>query len=170
MVRVLHTHYFSVAQFGVKQLYTYSNILDHNLEQAITNAMQNLEDSIRARNFPVDSNINLVLDAWYDDEKNVRCQYYLVNHQTRCVFWMEQTGSELFPVTYELSGITSESHMHIRVFTSLFSWRELRRYRTRTHGTILVRIQSDCGVCRPLTLSGNTVTSFRVRGLLLPIK
>ncbi|KAF7361071.1 hypothetical protein MSAN_01138000 [Mycena sanguinolenta] len=39
------------------------------------------------------------------------CQYYFVNHVGRCVFWMDNGESEMFPVTAELKGMKSASHI-----------------------------------------------------------
>ncbi|KAJ7927514.1 hypothetical protein B0H13DRAFT_2312462 [Mycena leptocephala] len=73
----------------VKRIFTDSNIMQPELLDVITSTIYTIADLIRARSIQVDANVDLVLDASYVD-------------------------CNLFPVTQELKGITSESRMHIQ--------------------------------------------------------
>ncbi|KAF7344557.1 hypothetical protein MSAN_01937600 [Mycena sanguinolenta] len=65
----------------------------------------------RAHNVDLAPGVDLVLDEYTYSDGTKGCQYYFVNHVGRCVFWMDNGESEMFPVTAELKGMKSASHI-----------------------------------------------------------
>ncbi|KAJ7461632.1 hypothetical protein FB451DRAFT_1268731 [Mycena latifolia] len=96
-----------------KRVFTDANLFDSESFMFINNAMHTIRDFLRAHNVQLDPDVDLVLDEYlYMDDQSKGCQYYFVNHKDRCVFWMDEAESlELFPVTEELKGIKSTSHI-----------------------------------------------------------
>ncbi|KAF8190332.1 hypothetical protein K438DRAFT_1831867 [Mycena galopus ATCC 62051] len=103
----------------VKRIFTDADIFERKSLSVITEAMNTVADFMRSRNTEVAACVDLVLNTFYYDgdttmvDTTMGCQYYFVNHETQCVFWMDKAESSMFPVTAFLTGITSESRMHI---------------------------------------------------------
>jgi hypothetical protein len=55
--------------------------------------------------------VDLVLDEYVYTDDSRGCQYYFVNHKGRAVFWADKAESDMFPITEELGGIQTKSHI-----------------------------------------------------------
>ncbi|KAJ7485400.1 hypothetical protein FB451DRAFT_1363351 [Mycena latifolia] len=95
-----------------KRVFTDANLFDNESFMFINSTMHTVHDFLRAYNVQLPPDVDLVLDEYLYTDQSKGCQYYFVNHKDRCVFWMDKAeSSELFPVTEELNGITSASHI-----------------------------------------------------------
>ncbi|KAF7360414.1 hypothetical protein MVEN_00771400 [Mycena venus] len=94
-----------------KRVFTDANLFDSETLKFINDSIRHVKDFLRAHNVHLDPGVDLVLDEYIYEDKTKGCQYYFVNHQGRCVFWMDKGDSSLFPVTDELRGMTSASHI-----------------------------------------------------------
>ncbi|KAF8190343.1 hypothetical protein K438DRAFT_922970 [Mycena galopus ATCC 62051] len=92
-----------------KRVFTDANLFDPEALEFITKNMDTVFDFLRANNVELEAGTDLVLDEYTYDDESKGCQYYFVNHQGRCVFWMDNGGSDLFPIVQELTGIKSAS-------------------------------------------------------------
>ncbi|KAF7360384.1 hypothetical protein MVEN_00768200 [Mycena venus] len=95
----------------VCRVFTDANLWDAETLKFINDNIRYVKDFLRAHNVHLDPGIDLVLDEYVYDDKTKGCQYYFVSHHGRCVFWMDKGDSSLFPVTEELKGMTSASHI-----------------------------------------------------------
>ncbi|KAJ7431193.1 hypothetical protein FB451DRAFT_1321023 [Mycena latifolia] len=104
-----------------KRVFTDANLFDNESFTFINHTMHLIHDFLRAHNVQLHPDVDLVLDEYLYADQSKGCRYYFINHHDRCVFWMDKAeSSELFPVTEELNGISSMSH--IRLSRSLIQW------------------------------------------------
>ncbi|KAF7325825.1 hypothetical protein MKEN_00433200 [Mycena kentingensis (nom. inval.)] len=94
-----------------KRVYTDSNLFNPSVLDFMERNMNVILDFLRAKNVELFDNVDLVLDEYFFSDDSLGCQYYFVNHSSRCIFWMDHANSELFDVSEELNGITSASHI-----------------------------------------------------------
>ncbi|KAJ7664315.1 hypothetical protein B0H17DRAFT_1336738 [Mycena rosella] len=93
------------------RVFTDANLFDSVSLTFINTNMCTIHDFLRAHGVHLAADVDLVLDEYLYSDGSMGCQYYFINHKDRCVFWMDEADSELFPVTLELNGITSASHI-----------------------------------------------------------
>ncbi|KAJ7634775.1 hypothetical protein FB45DRAFT_474174 [Roridomyces roridus] len=94
-----------------KRVFTDANLYDPDTFQFMTTQINLILDFLRAHNVILQPNVDLVVDEWVYEDGEKGVQYYFANHQDRCVFWMDKTDADLFPVTFEIPGVTSASHI-----------------------------------------------------------
>ncbi|KAJ6473528.1 hypothetical protein C8R47DRAFT_1294502 [Mycena vitilis] len=95
-----------------KRVFTDANLFDPTMLKFITDNMDRITDFLRAHGVQVAPDVDLVLDEYIYEDGSKGCQYYFVNHQGRCVFWMDKAESDMmFPIMNEVNGITSASHI-----------------------------------------------------------
>ncbi|KAJ7640899.1 hypothetical protein DFH06DRAFT_1477813 [Mycena polygramma] len=95
-----------------KRVFTDANLFDPTMLKFITDNMDRITDFLRAHGVQVAPDVDLVLDEYIYDDGSKGCQYYFVNHQGRCVFWMDKAESDMmFPIMTEVNGIASASHI-----------------------------------------------------------
>ncbi|KAJ6621366.1 hypothetical protein B0H10DRAFT_2215293 [Mycena sp. CBHHK59/15] len=94
-----------------RRVFTDANLFDTELLESITNNVRIIHDFLRAHGIQLSACVDLVVDEYVYSDGSKGCQYYFVNHETRCVFWVDKTESDLFPISAELNGITSKSHI-----------------------------------------------------------
>ncbi|KAF8140848.1 hypothetical protein K438DRAFT_698068 [Mycena galopus ATCC 62051] len=73
--------------------------------------IRTIDDFLSAHSVHLEPGVDLVLDEYTYQDGSKGCQYYFVNHLGRTVFWIDNASSELFPVTSELNGMKSASHI-----------------------------------------------------------
>ncbi|KAJ7485399.1 hypothetical protein FB451DRAFT_1082841 [Mycena latifolia] len=93
------------------RVFTDANLFDNESFMFINNTMHTIHKFLRAHNVQLDPDVDLVLDEYLYADQSKGCQYYFVNHKDRCVFWMDKAESDLFPVTQEVNGMISASHI-----------------------------------------------------------
>ncbi|KAJ7664314.1 hypothetical protein B0H17DRAFT_301858 [Mycena rosella] len=94
-----------------KRVFTDTNLFNNGSLMFIEINMDKIYDFLRAHGVHLAADVDLVLNEYLYSDKSKGCAYYFINHQDRCVFWMDEAQSELFSVTQELNGITSSSHI-----------------------------------------------------------
>jgi hypothetical protein len=92
-------------------VFTDANLFDNASLTFIHENIHKVHDFLRVHNVHLEPGVDLVLDEYVYDDGSKGCQYYFVNHQGRCVFWMDHGYSDLFPVTQEVKGMESASHI-----------------------------------------------------------
>ncbi|KAJ7792414.1 hypothetical protein B0H14DRAFT_2470155 [Mycena olivaceomarginata] len=93
------------------RVFTDANLFDNALLTFIHENIHKVHDFLRVHNVHLEPGVDLVLDEYVYDDGSKGCQYYFVNHQDRCVFWMDNGDSDLFPVAQEVKGMKSASHI-----------------------------------------------------------
>ncbi|KAJ7892760.1 hypothetical protein B0H14DRAFT_956776 [Mycena olivaceomarginata] len=94
-----------------KRVFTDANLFDNASLTFIHENIHKVHDFLRAHSVHLPHGVDLVLDEYVYSDGSKGCQYYFANHQDRCVFWMDNGDSDLFPVTQEVKGMTSASHI-----------------------------------------------------------
>ncbi|KAJ7892764.1 hypothetical protein B0H14DRAFT_3427700 [Mycena olivaceomarginata] len=96
-----------------KRVFTDANLFNNSTLIFINDNIRKVHDFLHAHNITVhlEPGVELVLDEYAYDDNSKGCRYYFVNHRYRCVFWMDNGDSDLFPVTHEVKGMTSASHI-----------------------------------------------------------
>jgi hypothetical protein len=98
----------------MKRVFTDANLFNTESLAFINTAVGTILDFLRARSVVLAPGVDLVVDEYMYSDNTKGCQYYFINHEGRCVFWMDKVESDSFPITGEVNGITSASH--IRMF------------------------------------------------------
>ncbi|KAJ7067895.1 hypothetical protein C8F01DRAFT_1116136 [Mycena amicta] len=93
------------------RVFTDVNLFDKSLLVFIDETMKTILDFLRVHNVQLDDNVDLVLDEYLFSDSSQGCQYYFVNHNSRCIFWMDYASSDLFSASHELMGISTASHI-----------------------------------------------------------
>ncbi|KAF7301303.1 hypothetical protein MIND_00695300 [Mycena indigotica] len=92
--------------------FTDANLFDQSVLAFINKQMSDIFDFLRAQSVLLDDGTDLVLDEEIYDDGTSGCQYYFVNHEARCIFWVDPVDSELFEESELLpNGIQSQSHI-----------------------------------------------------------
>ncbi|KAJ6588850.1 hypothetical protein B0H19DRAFT_1248446 [Mycena capillaripes] len=95
-----------------KRVFTDANLFDPPTLTFINDNVRTINDFLRANGIQLESDVDFVLDEYIYLDQSKGCQYYFVNHQDRCVFWMDKADSDMmFPIMRELNGVTSASHI-----------------------------------------------------------
>ncbi|KAJ7037862.1 hypothetical protein C8F04DRAFT_1090422 [Mycena alexandri] len=94
-----------------KRVFTDANLFDGATLKFMDENVRNVTDFLRVHSIQLAPDVDLVLDEYIYDDQSKGCQYYFVNHQDRCVFWLDKAQSEMFDVTQELRGMTDASHI-----------------------------------------------------------
>jgi hypothetical protein len=70
----------------------------------VTGCLKSIDDLILQQQIKVPPSSELYIEL---DEPPYSCAYYFVNHDTRRIFWLEQTSTELL----DMGTIVSDSHL-----------------------------------------------------------
>ncbi|KAK7026847.1 hypothetical protein VNI00_015389 [Paramarasmius palmivorus] len=94
------------------KLYTDANIYDDKILSYITNLIGQFDQYLHAHNIRLSSHVNVVFEISGDSDE-MWCQYYLADHATRSVFWLDKfvlskVSSYLWS---EVPGVTKPSHV-----------------------------------------------------------
>lgn len=75
--------------------------------------ISDFDDFIRSRGIQLSSRANTVLNLRIDEGKTDKytCEYYIANHATRSVFWLDTVDADSFSVWWEVKGVTSSTHI-----------------------------------------------------------
>ncbi|KAK7026858.1 hypothetical protein VNI00_015400 [Paramarasmius palmivorus] len=95
-----------------KKLYTDANIYNTKVLSYVTNLISQCDQYLRSRNIRLSSHVNIVFDICGELDE-MWCQYYLADHATRTVFWLDkfELSEENFHLWSEVKGVTEMSHV-----------------------------------------------------------
>ncbi|KAJ3853643.1 hypothetical protein EV368DRAFT_13979, partial [Lentinula lateritia] len=97
----------------VKRYYTDADIMDDLTKDRIMACINDFDDFICSRSIHLSSQANTVFDIRIDpdDPERYTCGYYIADHTTRTVFWLDTVEADTFPVWWEVKGVTSPTHI-----------------------------------------------------------
>lgn len=101
---MLHVSKYNATDRSFQRVFTDANLFDSGRLDFINDQIRIIRDFLRVHNVHLSPDVDLVLDEYLYDDGSSGCQYYFVNHQGRCVFWMDHVDSDMFPS--ELSWIS----------------------------------------------------------------
>ncbi|KAJ8473668.1 hypothetical protein ONZ45_g16209 [Pleurotus djamor] len=94
-----------------QNIYTDANLTDKTISDAVIRFAQRYEIFLHENHISLDSSVELVLDYEEEGEYEGTCGYYLVDHQRRSVFWLDEFKTEHLPDWNEVPGVTSQAHI-----------------------------------------------------------
>ncbi|KAJ3766079.1 hypothetical protein FB446DRAFT_827738 [Lentinula raphanica] len=109
--------------YGDGTYYTESDLMDDLTRTRIMDCINDFDDFTRSRSIPLTPpRINTVLSLRIDpdDPDNYTCEYYIANHDTRTVFWLDSVDAKTFPVWWQVKGVTSPTHIEHAIVS--FYW------------------------------------------------
>ncbi|KAL0956561.1 hypothetical protein HGRIS_002698 [Hohenbuehelia grisea] len=102
-----------------KRILTDSNMMDHETFAKVESFVDRFEDWIRAHNFDIPEDSELVLQVMKDPKRisdyddGFHCGYYYAHHSSRSLFWLEENStSNIFDHRFK-ENIISRSHAQI---------------------------------------------------------
>ncbi|KAK7026841.1 hypothetical protein VNI00_015383 [Paramarasmius palmivorus] len=153
----LHPEGARYFMYEPKRLYTDANIYDSTILSHMSSFIWEYDQYIHRHNVHLSPHVNVVFDLSIDSEEEVRCKYYLVDHSTRMVFWLdtfELNESTLYAWS-EVKGVTEVAHIrhvieaqyHCDLFPNSFSLSlshvdELRDILVHSMGDVLTSLSS----------------------------
>ncbi|KAL0956562.1 hypothetical protein HGRIS_002699 [Hohenbuehelia grisea] len=107
-----------------KRIFTDSNLLNEEVLAKVEHYIFRFEDWIRAHNFEIPNDAELVLQVLRDDKRQsdvddgFQCGYYYAQHSSRSLFWLEDNNtSQMFDARFK-EAIVSESHAQLGLSVS----------------------------------------------------
>ncbi|KAJ8517952.1 hypothetical protein ONZ45_g4944 [Pleurotus djamor] len=94
-----------------QNIYTDANLTDKTISDAVIRFAQRYEIFLHENHISLDGSVELVLDYEEEGEYEGTCGYYLVDHQRRSVFWLDEFKTEHLPDWNEVPGVTSQAHI-----------------------------------------------------------
>uniref|UniRef100_A0A0W0GDU7 WW domain-containing protein n=1 Tax=Moniliophthora roreri TaxID=221103 RepID=A0A0W0GDU7_MONRR len=95
-----------------RRLYTDADLYNPRILEHVNKFINQFEEYIRTRSIHLSSQINVVFELYIDDDE-ILCQYYLADHATRTVFWLDKftLDADTLPTWAEVKGVTEMSHI-----------------------------------------------------------
>ncbi|KAG7091401.1 hypothetical protein E1B28_010438 [Marasmius oreades] len=95
-----------------KRIYTDADIYNPSVQQHARRLINEFDEYTRLRNIVLTPNMNVVFDMFYDSEDDTcPCRYYIVDHTTRSVFWLDKFDADQLQVWEEVKGVTELTHI-----------------------------------------------------------
>ncbi|KAF9257926.1 hypothetical protein L218DRAFT_1005630 [Marasmius fiardii PR-910] len=119
----------------VQRIYTDADIYNPSVLKHATRLIKEFDDYTRERHITLTMNMNVVFDMFYDPaEETCLCRYYIVDHDTRSVMWLDRFDTEQLDVWGSVKGVTELTHIghaiesqywyHCELFPDSFHMRE----------------------------------------------
>ncbi|KAF9262575.1 hypothetical protein L218DRAFT_903499 [Marasmius fiardii PR-910] len=118
-----------------KRIYTDADVYNPSVLKHATRLIKEFDDYTRERHITLTMNMNIVFDMFYDPaEETCPCRYYIADHATRSVFWLDRFDADQLEVWGEVKGVTELAHIghaiesqywyHCELFPDSFRMRE----------------------------------------------
>lgn len=101
-------------------MFTDNNLYDSNILIQLEAYSEHLNDFLRTVDRKLDDDVHIVFDLQAQEDPQVEdgkarqrydCNYYLVKHTTRTVFWLDDYDAREFPMWDEVLGVESASQV-----------------------------------------------------------
>ena len=93
--------------YDEQRIFTESDICDSKLYKEIEYGIKVLFDWLKPNELDMDQ-LDLVIERRFNDNDDIVFWYYFVNHQSRCIFWLDDFDAE--EVLLDCQGVRSLSH------------------------------------------------------------
>ncbi|KAK1231013.1 hypothetical protein PQX77_005874 [Marasmius sp. AFHP31] len=94
-----------------QKIYTDADIYNPNVHRHATRLINEFEEYTQKQNIKLSNNMNLTLDMFYEDDDSCPCRYYIADHSTRTVFWLDKFNADEMDVWSEVKGVTELTHI-----------------------------------------------------------
>ncbi|KAL0573615.1 hypothetical protein V5O48_008345 [Marasmius crinis-equi] len=98
--------------FEPKRIYTDANIYNLQIYRHAMRLINEMDTYTRKRHITLSNNVDIVLDLFYEaEDDSCCCQYYIADHTTRSVFWLDSYDADNMRVWLGVKGVTELSHI-----------------------------------------------------------
>ncbi|KAL0573609.1 hypothetical protein V5O48_008339 [Marasmius crinis-equi] len=95
-----------------KRTYTDADIYDPHIHRHAMRLINEMDAYTRKRYITLSNNVDIVLDLFYEAVDDIcLCQYYIADHATRSIFWLDNYEMDQMIVWSEVKGVTELSHI-----------------------------------------------------------
>ncbi|KAJ8095928.1 hypothetical protein PM082_015149 [Marasmius tenuissimus] len=95
-----------------KRIYTDADIYNPNILRHAVRLINEFDEYTRTRDIALPNTMNLTLDMFYEEEDDsCPCRYYIADHASRAVFWLDKFDAEQMDVWSEVTGVTEMTHI-----------------------------------------------------------
>ncbi|KAJ4490178.1 hypothetical protein J3R30DRAFT_3360973 [Lentinula aciculospora] len=93
--------------------YTDANIMDDLTKDRIVTCITDFDDFTRSLGVELSLRTNTVFNLRTDEGNpdDYICEYYIADHASRSVFWLDTVDADTFSVWWEVKGVTSATHI-----------------------------------------------------------
>ncbi|KIK68525.1 hypothetical protein GYMLUDRAFT_35963 [Collybiopsis luxurians FD-317 M1] len=111
--KLLHPEGARYYVYQDKKYYTDANLIDNLAKERIMSCINDFEDFCRGQSIRLPDNSNTVFHLRQSDEDPAAyiCDYYIANHETRSIFWLDTFESSWLPYWSMVKGVTSLTHV-----------------------------------------------------------
>ncbi|KAK1225364.1 hypothetical protein PQX77_011697 [Marasmius sp. AFHP31] len=98
--------------YEAKKIYTEADIHDPDILRHAKRLIAEFDGYIKEQDVTLPGNINIAFDLSYQaEDDSCRCQYYIADHSTRTVFWLDEYDADKMQVWSEVTGVTKLTHI-----------------------------------------------------------
>ncbi|KAL0061145.1 hypothetical protein AAF712_012065 [Marasmius tenuissimus] len=96
--------------YEAKKIYTEANIHDPDILRHVKRLIAEFDEYIEKQNVTLPGDIDIAFDLQRKGD-TCRCQYYIADHSTRTVFWLDEYRADKMQVWSEVTGVTKLTHI-----------------------------------------------------------
>lgn len=104
--------------FFSQRIFTEADIYDSHIYATVSDYICSLEDFIRAHNIELEPDVDIVFDILLSSQETLICNYYLVSHAKRAIFWLDKVEASDFYVWEEVKGIKSTHELRTHLLSA----------------------------------------------------
>ncbi|CAK5263724.1 unnamed protein product, partial [Mycena citricolor] len=147
-----------------KHVYTDLNVFEQSKLEDIQRYLDKIVDAMRILDVELIDGMELVLDDYFFSDDSKGCQYYLVNHEERSVFWLEEVDStEIFDIGTKVDGMSSSSILRLELEAQYWRHCELYPHAMKTTTEIVDELRDTLVYSRgDLLTSSNSTVSWSI--------
>ncbi|KAJ4490179.1 hypothetical protein J3R30DRAFT_45541 [Lentinula aciculospora] len=95
------------------RFYTDANILDDLIKDRVMVCIREFDDFTGSRDIRLPFRANIVFNLGTDEGNpdDYICEYYIADHASRSIFWLDTVDANIFSVWWEVVGVTPATHI-----------------------------------------------------------
>ncbi|KAK1231015.1 hypothetical protein PQX77_005876 [Marasmius sp. AFHP31] len=95
-----------------KRIYTDADVYNPNILRHAQRLINEFDEYTRRRNISLSYRMNVTLDMFYEEvDDSCPCRYYIADHSTKTVFWLDKFDADQMEVWSEVKGVTEVTHI-----------------------------------------------------------
>ncbi|CAK5278334.1 unnamed protein product [Mycena citricolor] len=162
--RYVHPEGAQYFHHAEKRVYTDLNVFEQSKLEDIQRYLDTIVDAMRILDVELIDGMDLVLDDYVFKGDSEGCQYYVVNHEERSVFWLEEVDStEIFDIGAKVDGMSSSSILRLELEAQYWRHCELYPHAMKTTTEIVDELRDTLVYSRgDLLTSSNSTVSWSI--------
>ncbi|KAL0573613.1 hypothetical protein V5O48_008343 [Marasmius crinis-equi] len=98
--------------FEAKHIYTDADVYDYRILSHVTRFMKEMDEYTERQGITYSGDVHIAFDVYYEPEKDgCACRYYIADHSTRSVFWLDPFEAHTLSVWEEVRGVERLTHI-----------------------------------------------------------